>query len=79
MKIIDIRNTQTGWVADVLLSPRSILPVSIPVMECTVDELLDFADSDHEHIAISDPRTAEEKAWDTFTLEWFETYQSLKG
>ncbi len=55
MKIIDIRNTQeAGWVADVLLNEKSMLPISIPVAEVGYYALEDFANSDPSHI-----RTAE--------------------
>lgn len=77
MKIIDIRNTHWGWVADVLLHPFSMLPVSIPVMECSVDEMVEFAESDAEHIAIHDFRTPVQIEMDTLEKEWKETYQSL--
>ncbi len=78
MKLLDIRYTSShGWVADVLLSYRSILPVSIPVMECDVNELIAFAASDPEHDAIGDIRTPEQIEMDTMDKEWKETYQSL--
>lgn len=56
MKIIDIRKTQSqGWVADVMLSPLSILPVSIPVSQCNPFDLMDYADNDAEHIRYGKP------------------------
>ena len=52
MKIIDLRNTQSqGWVADVLLNPDSILAVSIPVLDCDPYELMEYANTDPEHIS----------------------------
>ena len=52
MKILDIRNTQSGWVADVLLSPLYILPVSIPVSQCNPFDMIDYANTDKQHINI---------------------------
>lgn len=79
MKIIDIRNTQSsGFVADVLLSPDSILPVSIPVLECDVYELMEYVASDEQHERYADPRTAQEKEMDYLSQGWEETYESLR-
>lgn len=78
MKVIDLRNTQMmGWVADVLLSPNSILSVSIPVMECDVYELMEYAASDSEHEAIADPRTPAQIEMDILSKERKETYSSF--
>lgn len=78
MKIIDLRNTQSqGWVADVLLSPRSIFAVSIPVLECDVNELIHYVNYDLQHDAIADPRTSIEVEMDMLEKEWKETHQSL--
>lgn len=55
MKIIDIRKTQSqGWVADVMLSPLSILPVSIPVLKCDPYALMEYVASDplHDNVVI---------------------------
>ena len=83
MKIIDIRKTQSqGWVMDGKLHPIVPLPVSKKISEVKDSQslllmLVEFALTDERHITIYDPRTPEEKAWDTLTLEWKETYQSL--
>ena len=43
MKILDIRNTQSqGWVADVLWSEHSILPISIPLNELDTHALSEY-------------------------------------
>ena len=77
-KITAIRNTQSnGWVADVLLHPTSILPVSVPVSECSANLLMEYANNDPEHIAIADLRTPEQIEMDILSNEWEETYQSL--
>lgn len=75
MKIIDIRNTSQGWVADCLLSERSILPTSIPVLECSVDDLVRFAESDPAHMAthfIPHPLDDFEEWADEWEKEMFE-------
>lgn len=54
MKILDIRKTQSGqWWADVLLNPSSVIPLSTSIVNCSVDELVEFALSDERHIAIA--------------------------
>lgn len=43
MQVLDIRNTQScGLVADVMLSPNSILPVSLPIAEVSLSDLMDY-------------------------------------
>jgi len=54
MKIINIRKTQSGWVADAYINAKAILPVSIPVLECSADDLMEFAASDPEHDTINE-------------------------
>jgi hypothetical protein len=47
MKIIDIRETQQGIVADVMLNEKSILPMSIPVTECPEQDLIDYISQEY--------------------------------
>ena len=77
MKIIDIRKTQSGWWADVMLNPSSTIPLSTSIVNCSVDELIEFALTDERHITIHDPRTPAQIEMDTMDKEWKETYQSL--
>lgn len=78
MKIIDIRNTQSGWIADVLLNEKSMLPISIPVAEVGYSALEDFADSDPAHRRTADPRTPEQRIEDEELADQLATYNELR-
>jgi hypothetical protein len=76
MKILDIRKTQQGWVADVMYSPRSILPMSVSLAEISASELEEYANTDPEHINYSwkAEAIAEEADWKS----WKETQEDAR-